>query len=52
MKIYTQKLVMMEIPVYKVDFRIAKSHPRILAYGTVDEANAMPLALVLSKCTR
>ena len=22
------------------DFRIAKSHPRILAYGTVDEANA------------
>ena len=23
------------------DFRIAKSHPRILAYGTVDEANAM-----------
>ena len=22
------------------DFRIAKSHPRIIAYGTVDEANA------------
>ena len=22
------------------DFRIAKSHPRIMAYGTVDEANA------------
>ena len=22
------------------DFRISKSHPRILAYGTVDEANA------------
>jgi len=23
------------------DFRIAKSHPRIMAYGTVDEANAI-----------
>ena len=22
------------------DFRIAKSHPRIISYGTVDEANA------------
>ena len=22
------------------DFRISKSHPRIMAYGTVDEANA------------
>ena len=29
------------------DFRIAKSHPRILAYGTVDEANAM-IGVVLS----
>ena len=29
------------------DFRIAKSHPRILAYGTVDEANAM-MGVVLS----
>ena len=29
------------------DFRIAKSHPRILAYGTVDEANAM-IGIVLS----
>jgi len=28
-------------------FRIAKSHPRILAYGTVDEANAM-IGVVLS----
>ena len=29
------------------DFRIAKSHPRILAYGTVDEANAT-IGVVLS----
>ena len=29
------------------DFRIAKSHPRILAYGTVHEANAM-IGVVLS----
>lgn len=29
------------------DFRIAKSHPRILAYGTVDEANAA-IGVVLS----
>jgi cob(I)alamin adenosyltransferase len=29
------------------DFRISKSHPRILAYGTVDEANAM-IGVVLS----
>ena len=29
------------------DFRIAKSHPRILAYGTVDETNAM-IGVVLS----
>jgi len=29
------------------DFRIAKSHPRILAYGTVDEVNAM-IGVVLS----
>ena len=29
------------------DFRIAKSHPRIIAYGTVDEANAM-IGVVLS----
>ena len=29
------------------DLRISKSHPRILAYGTVDEANAM-IGVVLS----
>jgi len=29
------------------DFRISKSHPRILAYGTVDETNAM-IGVVLS----
>ena len=29
------------------NFRIAKSHPRIIAYGTVDEANAA-LGIVLS----
>jgi len=29
------------------DFRIAKSHPRIIAYGTVDEANAV-IGVVLS----
>ena len=29
------------------NFRISKSHPRIIAYGTVDEANAA-LGIVLS----
>ena len=31
---------MVEIPDYKEILESAKSHPRIIAYGTVDEANA------------
>ena len=38
---------MMEILVYKVILELQKSHPRILAYGTVDEANAA-IGVVLS----